>query len=92
MQEGLKRGSKDLRLDSMRRPFQRSGITDACRRKGLIRAFPFCKVSLNVHKPQPLTYPSTPQTCGNHIRKRRLDVKLFQKDAARLIGVDTITV
>jgi transcriptional regulator with XRE-family HTH domain len=31
-------------------------------------------------------------TIGDHIKKRRLELGLFQRDAARLLGVDTSTV
>ena len=31
-------------------------------------------------------------TIGDHIRKRRLDLNLFQKDVAGILGVDTMTV
>lgn len=32
-------------------------------------------------------YPSNPQTIGQHVKKRRLDLGLKQIDAARIIGV-----
>ncbi len=38
-------------------------------------------------------YPEEPRTIGEHIRKVRMDRKLFQKDVAKIIGVseDCIT-
>jgi len=36
--------------------------------------------------------PVQPQTVGDHIRKRRPGLKLFQKDVAEQIGVDTTSV
>jgi DNA-binding XRE family transcriptional regulator len=38
-------------------------------------------------------YPKTPTTIGEHIRKRRLDLNLFQKEVAKIIGVseDSVT-
>ena len=37
-------------------------------------------------------YPQELKTIGDHIRKRRLELKLFQKDVAELIQTDTDTV
>ena len=37
-------------------------------------------------------YPATPTSVGEHIRKRRLDLKLLQIDAARIIGCDKMSV
>ena len=46
--------------------------------------------------PRPVTlpkgYPSSPQTIGEHIRKRRLDLRLKQKDVAEIIGVTESTI
>ena len=41
----------------------------------------------------PLTYPERPVTIGEHIRRKRMDLKLFQADLAKLFGVceDSIT-
>jgi transcriptional regulator with XRE-family HTH domain len=36
--------------------------------------------------------PAQPQTVGDHIRKRRLALKLFQKDVAKQIGVNKTTI
>ena len=36
--------------------------------------------------------PTEPQTIGDHIRRRRLTLKLLQKDVASQIGVDTTSV
>ena len=37
-------------------------------------------------------YPQELNTLGDHIRKRRLDLNLFQKDVAKLIQTDTDTI
>jgi transcriptional regulator with XRE-family HTH domain len=42
--------------------------------------------------PPSRAYPVSLTTLGDHIRKRRLDLKLLQKDVARMLGVDTMTV
>jgi transcriptional regulator with XRE-family HTH domain len=39
-----------------------------------------------------LPYPDTLETIGDHIKTKRLDVGLFQKDVARQLGVKTETV
>jgi len=49
-------------------------------------------VTLSAKKPLPEPYPKTLRTIGDHIRKRRLDLKLFQKDVACILGVDTTSV
>jgi len=53
---------------------------------------PFCHVTLRGHKPYPPGYPQSLKTIGDHIRKRRLDLKLTQKKVAKKIGVDKTTV
>jgi transcriptional regulator with XRE-family HTH domain len=57
-----------------------------------IHALHFCDVTLTTKKPIPEAYPKTLQTIGDHLRKRRLDLKLYQKDIAKLIGVTTDTI
>lgn len=41
----------------------------------------------------PFSYPEDPVSIGNHIRKKRMDLKLIQKDVAKILGVteDSIT-
>lgn len=53
---------------------------------------PFPTVTLDVQKPQNSEYPANPQTIGDHIKKKRMDLALFQKDVAQLIGTNTSTV
>ena len=53
-----------------------------------IPALPFCKVTLKAQKPASVAYPKTLKTLGDHMRKKRLDLKLFQKELAQKIGVD----
>jgi len=54
-------------------------------------ALPFCRISLKSLKPLRF-YPRVYDSIGDHIRKKRLDLNLFQKDVARLIGVDEATI
>jgi DNA-binding XRE family transcriptional regulator len=37
-------------------------------------------------------YPELPKKIGEHIRKHRMDLKLFQEDVANIIGVSECTV
>jgi len=53
---------------------------------------PFCHVTLRGHKPYPPGYPRSLKTIGDHIKKRRLDLKFLQKELAERIGVDKTTV
>ena len=55
-------------------------------------ALHFCDVTLSAKKPLSEAYPKTIRTIGDHLRKRRLDLKLYQKDVAKLIGVTTDTI
>jgi len=52
----------------------------------------FYDVTLTAKKSQNQAYPKSLETIGDHLRKKRLDLKLFQKDVAKAIGVDTLTV
>lgn len=58
---------------------------------------PFCYVRLKGQKPLPEAYPRElrrigDHRIGDHIRKRRLDLRLRQKDVARLLGTNVNTV
>lgn len=48
---------------------------------------PFCHIELSVDRPTPCGYPADPQTVGEHLRKRRMDLELCQKEVAAEIGV-----
>jgi DNA-binding transcriptional regulator YiaG len=47
---------------------------------------PFVRVCLIGRIPKP--YPENPTTLGEHLRKRRCELGLFQKDVAKLLGVN----
>jgi transcriptional regulator with XRE-family HTH domain len=53
---------------------------------------PFCHSQIRLPKPKPTAYPLRISTLGDHIRKRRLDLKLFQAQVAARIGVDEATI
>jgi len=57
-----------------------------------IPALPFCKVTLKAQKPAPDAYPKKLKTLGDHLRKKRLDLKLLQKEVAQKLGVDEATI
>jgi transcriptional regulator with XRE-family HTH domain len=52
---------------------------------------PFHHLTIIASRPQKPGYPKTLVTIGDHIRKRRLDLNLFQREAATRIGVDPTT-
>jgi len=54
----------------------------------LIPALPFCRVALKAERPVLPFYPKSLKTLGDHFKKKRLDLKLLQKDVAKKIGVD----
>lgn len=53
---------------------------------------PFIKLQLKAKKPENPAYPKTLTTLGDHIRKRRLDLGLWQKEVAATLGVTTSAV
>ncbi|MEX0812319.1 MAG: helix-turn-helix transcriptional regulator [Chitinophagales bacterium] len=55
-------------------------------------AYPILKKTLKALKPKPVAYPTKITTIGDHIRKKRLDLGLYQKDVAQIIGVTTDTI
>ncbi len=48
---------------------------------------PFCHVHLRGQRPLPPAYPRELNTLGDHLRKRRLDLGLLQKEVAEQLGV-----
>jgi DNA-binding XRE family transcriptional regulator len=57
-----------------------------------IPMLPFCKVSLKAQKAPAPAYPETLKTLGDHLRKRRFDLRLLQRQAAQKLGVDKTSV
>ena len=55
-------------------------------------ALPFCHVELRAAKPISKAYPLELKALGDHIRKRRLDLGLLQKDVARIFESNSQTV
>jgi len=53
---------------------------------------PFCQLTISASHPRKPGYPKSLVTIGDHIRKRRLDLGLFQRQAAAQIGVDEASV
>ncbi len=51
-------------------------------------ALPGCHFALKGTKPRPEGYPYELNSLGDHIKKKRLDLDLTQKELARLIGVN----
>jgi DNA-binding XRE family transcriptional regulator len=51
-----------------------------------------CHFTLVAKKLAEKAYPVSLATLGDHIRKKRLDVKLLQKDVAGVLGVHTTTI
>ena len=64
------------------------------RRRGLVTFAKYPKYTMKLPKPIeiPRGYPLSPQTVGEHIRKRRLDLGLKQNDVAEIIGVTESTI
>ena len=49
-------------------------------------------VLLHAEKPRNLGYPQELQALGDHIRARRLDLGLLQREVAKQIGVNPVTI
>ena len=58
-----------------------------------IHALPCLRFEQQIDKPLPKSIPINPQTLGEHIRKRRMELRLFQRDIAAIFNVseDCIT-
>lgn len=67
-------------------------IPDSCSRSFRTDrvALPFCSITLKAQKPTKL--PTVLNTIGDHIKKRRLELGLYQRQVAEIIGVDECTV
>lgn len=57
-----------------------------------IPALPYCKVALRAQKPLSGAYPSQLKALGDHIRKRRLDLKITQEELAEKLGTTACSV
>ncbi len=55
-------------------------------------ALPFCHLEFRAKKPLPEAYPKELRTIGDHVRKRRLDLKMTQREVAEILRVDKTTV
>ncbi|MDT5261369.1 MAG: hypothetical protein QOC61_373 [Acidobacteriota bacterium] len=53
---------------------------------------PFCHVRLSAKKPKSEAYPVALITLGDHLRAKRLDRGLFQKQVADKIGVEVTSI
>jgi transcriptional regulator with XRE-family HTH domain len=53
---------------------------------------PFCHFELRAARHKPAAYPKQINSLGDHIRARRLDLKLLQKQVAEQIGVHEMTI
>ena len=53
---------------------------------------PFCHVTLRGQRPLPKAYPRTLRTFGDHLRQRRLELGLLQREVAERLGVSHCTV
>ena len=53
---------------------------------------PFCHAHLKGPRPLPRSYPQVLAAIGDHLRKRRLDLGLLQREVAERLGVTESTV
>ncbi len=57
--------------------------------RNFIHALPCVRFKPQIPKPTLISYPKSPLTVGEHIKKKRMDLKLFQSDVARIFEVST---
>jgi transcriptional regulator with XRE-family HTH domain len=69
-----------------------SGDSCCSPRPTRIPALPFCHAHLKGPRPLPPSYPQVLATIGDHLRKRRLDLGLLQRELADSLGVTESTV
>lgn len=64
-----------------------------CKIRKDIPALPFSRAEQKVHKPLGNKYIDNPTTVGEHIRNRRLELGLLQKDIAEIfkVSIDSVT-
>jgi len=55
-------------------------------------ALPFCHLEFRAARRKPARYPKQINSLGDHIRARRLDLNLLQKQVADQIGVHELTI
>jgi DNA-binding XRE family transcriptional regulator len=67
-----------------------TSLAAASRLHNLTLALPRCHLTLKADRPKP--YPKELNTLGDHLKKKRLDLGLFRKDVAKIIGVNTTTI
>jgi transcriptional regulator with XRE-family HTH domain len=53
---------------------------------------PFCKTTLKGQRPLPPYYPKSLKTLGDHLRKKRLDLGLLQREVAKKIGTSETSI
>jgi len=89
--DAIERRTGDFRAVALNLQWSTNPFLPSADRLGIRRripALPFCHVVLNAQKPKSPKYPKNLKTLGDHIRKKRLDLGLFQKGVAKRIGVD----
>ena len=53
---------------------------------------PFCKVTLKCQKPASIAYPKKLKTLGDHLRKKRLDLRIQQEEVAKKLNTSTTSI
>lgn len=72
-------------------PYIKSNDDKSCTNpQGRVHFLPFCKITLKAAKFTP--FPQELRSVGDHLKKRRYKLELFQKDVALQLQVDSYTV
>jgi DNA-binding XRE family transcriptional regulator len=68
------------------------GSKNGIRQHNITPALPICHFVINAPKPKHFGYPIELKTIGDRLMARRMDLGLYQKDVAALLGVTEDTV
>lgn len=85
--ERITLGKGDISFEMCFRPASLETAAEAERIHG--DPFSFCRVSRSASKPPSEPCPAQPRTLGEHVLRRRLEMRLRVMDVAELIGVDS---
>jgi len=83
-------GKEDVTINLCYLPSSSEMMTSKQRKD--IPALPFCQIIPKAQKPPSALYPKRLKTLGDHLRKRRLDLKLQQKEVAKKLGVSETSI
>lgn len=83
--ENISVGKEDIAINLCYLPSSSENVAE--RQRTLSIALPFCHLRLNAKKPYNPKYCTEPQTLGDHLKNRRLALRLDQQHVAKLLRI-----